>query len=101
MVRNDLLLDESYNLKTENGDFVAGGSDEQNVHMLVLSAPGMFKEFPSAGAGLIRFVKGLENMNARKMWREIAVQLEADGYRLISFELDENAEYQIDYKPNY
>lgn len=101
MARQDILLDESYNMQTANGDFVAGDSDEQHVELLIVSNKAMFKQHPTAGAGLVRFVKGLEDRNIRQIRREIDVQLRADGYTMTEFGKDADGEIIVDYKPNY
>ena len=100
MARQDFLLDADKNILCLAGDFSTGESDAQHVELLVSSNKGMFKESPTVGAGLIRFLKRADTA-IREMRREINVQLAADGYKMTDLAMDENGEYQIEYKNVY
>lgn len=57
----------------------------QNQAILLQASPGEFKEYPALGAG----IAGMVNDHEWTAWeREIALQLEADGMRVNSVEID-------------
>jgi hypothetical protein len=100
MPRTDILLDENNSILCRDGDIVCGESDQQHVQLLVSSNKGDFKESPTVGAGIIKYVKAAES-RLKEMRRDIKVQLNNDGYKFIGFATDENNETTIDYEPNY
>jgi hypothetical protein len=53
----DLLHNIEYQLQVSGGDFVTGRSDEQHQGLLIVSAKGDFKEFPSACVGAYYYLK--------------------------------------------
>lgn len=55
-----------------------GESDRQNIDFIIIAAKGEFKEFPSLGVGVSKYVKSLGA--EREMLREISIQLSVDGY---------------------
>ncbi|ALU74272.1 MULTISPECIES: hypothetical protein [Tenacibaculum] len=75
----DLLLDENGDLAIENGDFVIGKSDQQNVEIVLLSNKGEFKEFPLVGFGAINYIK--TNVSEIEFKRNLKMQLEYVGYK--------------------
>ena len=72
---NDLLL-EDYDLLIENGDFVAGESTRQHQDLLLLADKGEFKQFPTVGVGIYRY---LEGFNSNDLAREIRTEFNRDG----------------------
>lgn len=75
----DILLNNANDdLLIENGDFVIGDSDKQNVKLIVDSFKGEFKEFPLVGFGAIGYVK--TNTSEMKFKRDLKIQLENDNY---------------------
>lgn len=72
----DIKLADDLDLLVENGDFVIGTSDEQELSALLLSAPGIFKNAPLIGADAQRYL--LSGDTASLMAR-INRQLKADG----------------------
>jgi hypothetical protein len=75
----DFLLDEEYDLKIENGDFVIGDSDAQNQLLLLLSAKGDFAEYPDSCVGARRF---LETAETSALAREIDQEFTRDGMKV-------------------
>lgn len=75
----DILLDDTGDLKIENGDFVIGESDLQNVELIVESFKGEFKEFPNIGFGLLKYLKS--DISETEFKRDLKVELEKDNYR--------------------
>lgn len=84
----DILLNtgNDTDLIIRNGDFAAGTSDEQQVQMLLISAPGEWKEHPEAGVGLYLGGHGTIDLF---MERNIRVQLEADGFKISTLSITE------------
>lgn len=48
----DLLLDDNFDLLLQSGDLVIGESTEQHQLLLLLTAKGEWREFPTRGAHL-------------------------------------------------
>lgn len=88
----DLLLDENYELRTENGDFVTGDSFKQEEALLLITGQGEWKENPLAGVGLFNY---LNDENPETMKAEIKRQFKADGKKVKSIEFTNN-EIRID-----
>lgn len=76
---NDILLDETGDLKIVNGDIVIGESTNQHQRLMLLASKGNFKQVPLIGVGLIDYLND-ENPGALKT--EIRKQLTSD-YQLI------------------
>lgn len=74
----DFILDENGDLAIENGDFVLGEADQQNVELLLFSNKGEFKEFPLVGFGAINYIKS--NVSEIEFKRDLKIQLEYISY---------------------
>lgn len=76
--KNDLLLDESGNIKI-------GNSDQQHQALLLIFDKGSLKENPAAGVGAF---KHLEAEHASAFLREVRMQFSMDGMKInkIAFE---------------
>lgn len=87
IMRRDIMLDpETGDLVFANGDIAVGNSDEQNAQLIVNAEKGEYKEHPQLGVGLRKYLKSTGR--EREMRREIAVQLELDGYDNANIETD-------------
>jgi len=75
----DILFDTDGELQFENGDFLVGESDTQNVKLIVEANKGEFKQHPQLGFGAINYVKS--NVSAIEFKRDLKIQLKMDGYR--------------------
>ena len=82
----DFLLDEQDNLLIDDGDWLVGDSHQQHIQLLLTSMPGEWKENPETGVGLALSQKGAIDGFFK---RTIAVQLEADGFKLDNLEITE------------
>ena len=82
MARQDYLLDDDFDLKIENGDFVQGESDDRHAQLIALGAPGFIRQFPECGFHAIRF-KNSSAINKQKFESELKAQLLADGYKKV------------------
>ena len=83
--RIDILLDASNDLAFYNGDFKVGGADMHHIEVLLISAPGSFKQSPLTGANIRSLVSGKVDVAAR---RDIKVQLAGDGYKVKNVSID-------------
>jgi hypothetical protein len=86
-MRQDFLLDADGDIKIVNGDLIIGESDQQHVELLLSTSPNDWKENPVTGAAMIKSLGGNLSGFAK---RNVAVQLEADGYAVNSIEENEN-----------
>lgn len=75
----DILLTEKYDLKIENGDLVISESTYQHQSLILLSDKGEFKENPTSGVGIYRY---LEDYSAESLSREIREEFTEDGMRV-------------------
>lgn len=82
----DFLLNPDNNLLIENGDWQEGDSHHQHIELLLTSLPGQWKENPETGVGLSLSQNGVIDGFIK---RTIAVQLEADGFKLDHLQITE------------
>lgn len=92
MARKGILLDESDDLmihpkRDESGKIVSGlvvdVSDEQNARLIVEAQKGQFKEYPTLGFNVQRFLK--KTTIARQQFiRELTVELQSDNIKVKS-----------------
>ena len=75
----DILLDDDYDLKIVDGDFVIGDSSTQNEMLLLLLNKGEIKQYPDGTVGAIVF-KDDEGKSA--LLQEISEKFAADGMRV-------------------
>lgn len=92
----DILLNDEFELRIENGDFVIGESTLQHQNLLLLCDKGEFKQHPRAGVGIYRY---LEDHSGEDLAREIKYQFTMDGMKVESIgfngsNLDIKAEYE-------
>ncbi|MEQ8685438.1 MAG: hypothetical protein RIE86_09100 [Imperialibacter sp.] len=73
----DILTDSEGNILIENGDFVIGDSEEQEIYELIFATKGDWKETPLAGFGVKRFLKGVTNEARFKS--ELKDEMKKDG----------------------
>ena len=82
----DILLDEHDNLLIDRGDWQLGDSHQQHEQLILTSMPGEWKENPETGVGLALSQHGVIDGFIK---RTIAVQLEADGFKLDHLQITE------------
>ena len=75
----DIKLENDLDLLVENGDFVIGTSDEQELSALLLSSPGIFKNAPLMGVDVQKY---LLSGDITSLETRINQQLKADGKSL-------------------
>jgi hypothetical protein len=72
----DILLDKDFDLLIENGDFVIGDSEAQEVGIILSISTGELKSDPLIGANLIQFIRG--NASKDTIEKHVRAQLELD-----------------------
>lgn len=89
MRATDLLLNADYDLAfTEAGDLAVGESDGQHLSLLLLTGQGEWRADPLVGVGLRQYQSGpLGPAETAALQRELAVQLERDGYQVLENDL--------------
>lgn len=70
LVDNDLVI--------LNDDLVLVESDDQHIADTINAAPGWWKETPTEGVGIMKYLKGRSNQ--QELSRAIQINLKADGY---------------------
>jgi hypothetical protein len=83
--RIDILLDSDNDLRFNDGDFMSGTADLHHVEVILISAPGAFKQSPLSGANIRSLISGRLDVAAR---RDIKLQLASDGYKPKTLTID-------------
>jgi hypothetical protein len=52
----DILLDENFDLKFENGDIQIGESTRQHQQLIILTEKGSNRQYPTRGVGITNFI---------------------------------------------
>lgn len=73
----DILLDETDDLRIENGDFVIGESLDQEVSLIIRLNTGELKEDPVLGPNLIRMIKS--NISQSEIKKQVKNHLSRDS----------------------
>ena len=76
---NDITRDENGNFEISGGDFVFKDQGQTLMRNILIASPGHYKEFPTVGARLIRFVNS--NANKQVVARAINVALTGDVFK--------------------
>ena len=76
LTNNALLIDPI------KGDFVIGESDAQHVQDIINSYAGWWKEFPTLGVGIKKYLGTPGGIQVLK--RAVKIHLRSDGYRVDS-----------------
>lgn len=85
------LTNEDELLISDSGDFVINESDTQHTKDIINSFAGWWKEFPTLGVGVFRFLNA--SGGYQRLVREIKIHLTADGYRVDSINIKNNEIY--------
>lgn len=73
----DILIDENSELRMQNGDFVMGIADEQNIHLNLLTGAGHWKHAPLTGILISKML--LDEQSPASIRLAIKKALENDG----------------------
>jgi hypothetical protein len=90
----DILLNDTDDLLVVNGDLVIGDSTLQNQVLILKSVWGDFKQSPSTGAGLERWLKA--DGSVGNMLGEIKSEFEKDGMTVLSVTIDNTGKLTTD-----
>lgn len=90
---NDYLLDNDFDLRIENGDFVAGESSAQHQQLLLLLEKGELRQYPLTGVGLKNF---LNDDNLGELYQEIQKQFKADGLTVNRLKIYNDGQMELD-----
>lgn len=84
---NDIILNDNYDIDFTNGDLTVGRSDSQQAALLLHSSPGEWKENPTHGVGIARYIEHHDN---GQLARRIHSELSADGMRVNSINIQQS-----------
>lgn len=90
MAAKDLLLDDDWDLLISNGDLVIGESDQQHIALVVVTAPGHWKENPFLGFNAGMYLGS--NSNPAEMKVNLQEQLKSDNAILEKLLVTDNGE---------
>ena len=92
-MRYDIAVNEDGTPVIENGDFVILPSDEQHAQDASFASAGHYGANPTRGWDLLEFQDDDTNPT-EQMRRKISLELSADGYNLLSFELNGQIKFE-------
>ena len=92
----DFKLNKKSDLDIQNGDFVIGDTDQQNIELILLSHKGAFKEHPILGVGITDYIKSPEIISRLRLENEINNQLEFDNFRIKDLDVNDLQNIHID-----
>ena len=93
----DYLLDDDFDLKIANGDFVVGESTAQHQQLLLLLEKGELRQYPRTGVGIKNF---LNDDNLGDLYQEIHKQFKADGLNIEKLKIYNDGRVDVDAKYN-
>lgn len=92
----DILLVSDGDIALAQGDMLwadATIATDQHIADIMQASQGDYKASPLVGVGLLNYLNGEENS---MLLRDISRQLQRDGVRVASIEVDENGKILID-----
>lgn len=84
-MRNDILLDADNDFVITGNDVTFGESDGQHGRLIIDTKKGDWTQFPNTGVGIIQYLKGSFDGEAR---RNVRLQMQGDGYKVDTLEFD-------------
>lgn len=85
MQAQDILLDVNFDLLIEGGDFAVGSSDEQSAALMVITAPGHWKQYPFFGFNVALYKGSVGSTQIMKT--NLTEQAQSDNCVIDSFEV--------------
>jgi hypothetical protein len=79
----DYLTSETGEFLFKDGDFAKGDSEAQDMERIINSNKGEWKQNPTLGAALVKYMRSDVGMDFIK--KEIEVNLKSDGFTKITF----------------
>lgn len=96
----DILLTTDYDLAISDGDFVVDLSDLQHIELIIKTATGAWKQYPTLGVGVDKYSGS--NGQTSLLRTDININLKADGYANIDTRLVQGSDgdfvYYVDAK---
>jgi len=96
--RTDFATDDKAQLIFKNGDLTIGFSDEQHIQDTINAIPGYWKEFPTDGVAVIKYINSPGG--GQLLSRKIKVELENDGYKVSNPIIKFSANGKLNITPN-
>lgn len=87
-MRTDILLDNDLDFVITDNDLTFGESDAQHGKLLLATIQGDWTQYPKTGVGLVQYLKGSFDGEAR---RNVRLQFEGDGYKVDELSFDPNS----------
>lgn len=84
-MRNDILLDADNDFHITDNDVTIGESDGQHARLIIDTQKGDWTQFPQTGVGIVQYLKGAFDGEAR---RNVRLQMQGDGYKVDTLEFD-------------
>lgn len=95
----DIMLDDNNDLTIRNGDFDVQYSDGQHVKLILLSELGAWRQEPLVGIGIRRMLNiKLSDIDRMLLRKQIAIQLQYDGYAVQNVSLTASKKLSVDYE---
>jgi len=89
----DYLLDEDFDLRIEDGDFISGESTTQHQDLLMMLNKGELRQFPKTGVGVVGF---LNDDLLGDLYGEINTQFRADGMTVRKVVVTQDGKVQVE-----
>lgn len=90
MASQDLLLDDNYDLMVINGDLAIGLSEQQHIALIVVTAPGHWKDSPFLGFNAAGYLGS--GATKQEMAGNLSEQLRSDNSVLDQLNTGSNGE---------
>jgi len=87
---DDIKLDEDFDLDISSGDIDFRDTTQEDVELVMLSQKGDWKEFPTMGFGITKYMNSVAD--ADKFKRDLKVELENAGFENPEIDLSEGFE---------
>jgi hypothetical protein len=84
----DILLNDDFTLRIENGDFLIDDSDTQNQQLIVKANKGNFLESPTLGVGIDNYLNSALEQHIVKLKKDIQVNFLLDNYALLTLKVE-------------
>ena len=80
VAKNDILLDDDFDVIIKDGDFLIGEASQQHQQLLLISEKGMWKQYPVVGVAMQSFLLDDDYIDDFK--KEVKKQFEMDGMEI-------------------
>ena len=99
----DLVLSTDGDLSFEDGDFVIGESASQSAKLVLIAAPGDFRQFPALGVGLMSFLNDSGEDGETSLRHRVENHIKYDGGQVqrLRVAFAANGQLQIAIKAKY